>query len=607
VEVALDEPGLQLRLARESAIAVLDAHLTGKHRASRLSAADMHLRSGCFRNGWAVALEEDGKRFDIVLLVGDAFPFEPPELHFAGTDQFLLFPHVDAKGKLCLTNAAATFSPSRITETIEFLIAEARRLISDSLSGRNANDFIQEFHNYWRVLPYFSSDRSFWFLFEPSPPTRCVFYYAANGFTLFGDSDEQLEVWLKHSIGSLPKGFQPRTTVIIWLEMPLVPSRYPRRAQDVLLLARESTREADALLASVIPPDPVNLPVLLAFGTKAGPVVAGVTVPEPKTAKASNPKVQRNCRTDGYRAGHMHGNLLVNRYFCETKLFCHEVTGINAKSCLKRGGNGRGLNLLNKRVVIVGCGSLGADIAFMLAKSGVGALVLIDNEALTWGNVTRHILGGESVGQNKASALATFLMRQLPWMSVVTETSAVEDLVYKRPRVLQENDLIISTTGDWTGECILNSALRTFARFPPVLFGWTEAYGFAGHALAALPHGGCLACGTSEFGVFETRVTDWPEGQQPLVQATGCSDLYQPYGITDVAPTKALITELAIDVLTGHTTKAELRTFIGDMRRLTELGGQFGPRWRDKMISGGLDRRVFVTAWPANPNCPLCK
>lgn len=557
--------------------------------------------------GWEIILGVDGNRFELVLLAGNTFPFEPLQLYFSNSETFLRFPHVDEEGKLCLTNAVATFSPNKVIETADYLIEHTRGLITDSLAGRNEDDFVQEFQNYWRRLPAFSN-KNFWSLLQAVPPTRCLHYYSAKSFTLFGDSDDEIEAWLKnYNDGNLPKDFNTKTTVVIWLHKPLVPKRYPKIAQDILLLARESVKDADALLETVIPHEPGALPVLLGFETKSGPVMAGATVLEPKMTKGPNLTQQRTYRNDGFRAGHVPSDVLIKRYFGGAKLSYHEVMQVDAVWCLQRGSSGHDLDLQCKRVAIVGCGSLGADVAMMLAKSGVGGFVLIDKETVSWGNVARHLLGGESVGQYKAPALARLLTRQLPWITVSPESCTVEELVYERPKTLQECDLIISTTGDWTSDCILNSALRTFAKFPPVLFGWTEAYGLAGHALAVLQQGGCLACGTNEFGVFEWRITDWPERQQPLVQATGCSDFYQPYGVADVAPTKAIIAELALDVLRGRTTDAELRTWVGDTRRLHELGGQFGPIWCDKMIPGESIRRIFIQAWPVNPQCPLCK
>ncbi len=601
------EAGIQLRRARESSIGRLDEHMTSVHRAERLNDAAGSNRFGKFHAGWKAVLEVSGERFELAILVRDVFPFGPPDIYFNDPAAFLRFPHVDNKGKLCLTNAAATYSPNLVTETVDFLIEETRKLIGDSIAGRNEEDFVQEFQSYWNLLPGFSP-KKFWSLLKPSLPTRSVFYYAATGFTLFGESEEEIKLWLKHYCGgSLPKGCNIKSSILVWLNEPISPKRHPSTGHDILTLARNSAKDADALLAAAIPPESGSLPMILGFDSKAGPVLAGVELSEPKTANRSNPTKHQNSRNFGYRPGHVPGHILLPRYFGDGKLALTEVTRVDAAWCLHRGGSGYNPELFGKRVALVGCGSLGADVAVMLAKSGVGNLVLIDNDTLKWGNVARHVLGGNQTGTAKASALSSYLHQQMPWLQVSVESLGVEILVYERPKVLQECDLIISTTGDWTSDCVLNSANRTFARFPSIIFGWTEAYGIAGHALAVLRPGGCLACGMNEFGVFDSRISEWAEGQQPLLQAAGCNDLYQPYGVTDVAPIKAIIAELALDVLRGRAQESALWTWVGDTTRLNSHHGQLHGKWREQVVPGKSDRRTFLQPWPANPQCPLCK
>jgi molybdopterin/thiamine biosynthesis adenylyltransferase len=564
----LDEAGIQLQHARDLAIVELGQHLTKVHRAERLNNLADSPRFSKFHAVWKLSLPSGGEHLELLILVGDVFPFEPPQLRFSDASLFLRFPHVDDKGKLCLTNAAATFSPNQITETIDFLIDETRKLIADSIAGKNEDDFIQEFQNYWRCLPAFSP-KKFWSLLKPAQPTRGILYYPATGFTLYGESEEEIRVWLRnYNGGTLPKGFKVKPSILVWLKEPLSPRSYPRTARAILDLARNSTPNSEALLLSAIPRELGSLPMVLGFDSKNGPILAGVEAFEPKIQNRSNPTKRLNSRNIGYRPGHVPGDILLPRYFGEGKVTLSDIERVDPAWCLQRGGNGYTVELFRKRVAIVGCGSLGADIALMLAKSSIGRFVLVDSDSLSWGNVVRHVLGGDYAGQGKASALAQHLTKQMPWLETSDETASVETLIYERPRVLSDCDLIISTTGDWTCDCLLNGANRTSTRFPPVIFGWTEPYGIAGHALGVLPQGGCLACGMSEFGVFNSRVSEWSEGNQPLVQAAGCSDLYQPYGVADVAPIKSVIAELALDILSGRVRESTLRTWMGDVERL---------------------------------------
>ena len=174
------------------------------------------------------------------------------------------------------------------------------------------------------------------------------------------------------------------------------------------------------------------------------------------------------------------------------------------------------------------------------------------------------------------------------------------------PNALGGLDLIISTTGDWPSDCALNVAFREWSSFPPVLFGWSEAYGIAGHALLVNQNGGCLACGLTEHGTFEERVTDWQSSEKTLIRATGCGDFYQPYGVVDVAPTKAMISELALEYLSTRFNHSEWRTWVGDVARLVGLGGSVFGQWKEKLSAGDAGRKFFHQQWAQNPRCPLC-
>ncbi len=595
------------RHAREVAIAKLHDYLKREHRAERLGGSNGGARFGRFVAAWKLQVAVQGESFDLAVVVRSSFPFAPPEVHFMDRQCFLRFPHVDQFGKLCLTNAASTFSPRLVEESVGFLLSETSQLIARSLAGLDDSDFILEFRDYWRRLPTFQMERRFWSLLPTNGPTRLIRFYAAVGFTLFADSDEVLCSWLeRYGGGKRPKGFNPRTTMLLWLDQALHPRNYPKTACDIQVLARQSCANSDEFLAAAIPVESGRLPLILGFKTSSGPVLAGVEIPEPTAAKSGDVTKRRNCRNDGFRARRVPDPVMVQRYFGATPVSLAEVVRADAEWCLYRGGSGFSTELFAKKVAIVGCGSLGAELAAMLAKAGVGSFVLVDDEVLDWGNVSRHFLGGIYVGQSKATALASELSRQLPWLETKALVSSAEALLDESPEILRCCDLIISTTGDWTSECMLNAACRTLTRFPATIFGWTEAYGIAGHALATFGSGGCLACGTSEFGVFESRVSEWAEHHQTMLQSTGCGDLFQPYSATDIAPTKAIIAELALDVLRGTVRDSALRTWIGDTSRLTSLGGRLRECWAKRADVGELNKRMLASSWPRNPNCPLC-
>ena len=61
--------------------------------------------------------------------------------------------------------------------------------------------------------------------------------------------------------------------------------------------------------------------------------------------------------------------------------------------------------MADKRVVILGCGSVGSLVAIELAKAGVGSFLLCDADILEYHNLCRHQCGIEDVGDLKVNAL----------------------------------------------------------------------------------------------------------------------------------------------------------------------------------------------------------
>jgi len=61
--------------------------------------------------------------------------------------------------------------------------------------------------------------------------------------------------------------------------------------------------------------------------------------------------------------------------------------------------------LAERRVAIVGCGSLGSKLAAMLARSGVGKFVLVDDDIMLPENLVRHDLDWREMGTHKASGV----------------------------------------------------------------------------------------------------------------------------------------------------------------------------------------------------------
>jgi sulfur-carrier protein adenylyltransferase/sulfurtransferase len=147
--------------------------------------------------------------------------------------------------------------------------------------------------------------------------------------------------------------------------------------------------------------------------------------------------------------------------------------------------------LRERKVGIVGCGSLGSKVATMMARAGVGRFLLVDDDLLLPDNLVRHDLDWREVGTHKADSVARRI--QLVNPDAICEarkhrlggqesSGSVETLIKK----LSESDLIVDCTADPSVFNYLCAAVAVGAK--PLL--WAEVFGggFGGMIARSRPH-----------------------------------------------------------------------------------------------------------------------
>src|SRR5699024_7868808 len=68
----------------------------------------------------------------------------------------------------------------------------------------------------------------------------------------------------------------------------------------------------------------------------------------------------------------------------------------------------------NKKILLIGCGSIGSYMCNELVKAGIENIIVVDIDLLKAENIYRHFLGMEYVGQYKADALCRYFSKNIP-------------------------------------------------------------------------------------------------------------------------------------------------------------------------------------------------
>lgn len=138
-------------------------------------------------------------------------------------------------------------------------------------------------------------------------------------------------------------------------------------------------------------------------------------------------------------------------------VFCSRMS---PRFMLSRGGARESLK--TKTVAIVGCGSLGGYVSYMLAQSGIESATLVDPDIYTAENLYRHILPSYTLGESgsKVEKLKSYLLSEFPHISV--DEFPTSYTVWREKNTLDHIDCMIVATGNPSIERKICSDIRPF-------------------------------------------------------------------------------------------------------------------------------------------------
>jgi molybdopterin/thiamine biosynthesis adenylyltransferase len=215
--------------------------------------------------------------------------------------------------------------------------------------------------------------------------------------------------------------------------------------------------------------------------------------------------------------------------------------------------------LLNSRVLLVGCGALGASHAEMLSRAGVGKLRIVDRDFVEYTNLQRQTLFKESDAEQRMPKAAAAKQRIGEINSEIEVEAVVADVNNSNVESLIDGcDLIIDGTDNFQVRYLLNDAC--------VKLGKTWIYGAAvssyGTTMTIIPgETPCLRC------IFE----EMPDaGSSPTCDTAG---VIMPI----IASISAVQVAEAIKLLTGnhddlHGSLMQIDVWQNDRRKIKLAG-----------------------------------
>lgn len=555
-----------------------------------LSSSEIAERFGALSDSscaWILTTDDTALDRNVLVLITSVYA--PVVMALVDRPTRIMFPHCDDEGILCLLRPTENMPLPVGIEHIEYLLSKASQLFSESGSGTNRIDYLDEITDYWRL---FSSTKKRIVYISESIVNGTIYYASKrNGDILIGTSPDELRRWhenlYSHKLDTV------RESRCFRIEEPLYPEQYPQHASDLgrLLSARQFAHEIDSrqLLGW--------LPVMFTFKHGDRDILLGAVIESSHT--------NQSIHLNGHRSTSLGLDILVKSY---RKLSRVTVKRVDRFTLTSRTAGIRYRRFAHSNVVVVGCGSVGGIVATQLLQSGVGSITLIDHDHFDHQNTGRHVLHGKYIGVNKAEALKMQLGSMFPGSTIEFRPRSVQRVISTEYSILDNADLVISATGDWPSNYRMNLEL-VHQSHKAVLFGWTEAFAMAGHSFLSIPGCPCYCCVVNKHGCFDYNVFE--DDGSGIQREDGCATMFQTFTASSVAPIASMIVRHALDYLDivlddKQMQQSELRSWTDTKDFTMSEGGIYTKSYTDQYsapTTGGVQVRSFPNS---RRDCEIC-
>lgn len=231
---------------------------------------------------------------------------------------------------------------------------------------------------------------------------------------------------------------------------------------------------------------------------------------------------ERDCNRPIWESGQYPFVVCVNNYkprvfeVVNNKIIEREVNYIPSKDELYSRNKGiLEVNILeSKRVMIVGLGSFGSQIAIELAKAGVGSFSLFDFDRVELHNLARHTCTIKDLGRLKTDAIYDAIVGKNPYAHVEKFPINInEDLTLLNDEIAKA-DIVICATDNNRSRFNISEALVKQQKIG--IFGRAVTRAEGGDVFRYVPGGPCYCCliGAGWYDTAAEEITNEESARQ---------------------------------------------------------------------------------------------
>jgi hypothetical protein len=471
-------------------------------------------------------------------------------------------PHLLGGKYCCLFSNTSVLDPLNIKQLISSWLSKMEEIIVLWESGDYHKDYLTEFGVYWGgISTYLLSDNSDFKQLE---------VYSFNRNKLDGDEEleyviaedrEGAQQWAENRNATNAIEFRNDALFVKLTQAPFIHYDHPwppKRLKDFsswLLTSSNGDSVLEKVLSSLAILDKWSknkitfVDVIFHYET----IFFGVSFNLPVESRKA---LARNYAPKSKRGRGMKVREKLRKRIFEdsnSKVFPLNVIPASLDYILKRNSSNSLPLLANKKIALIGGGTIGGYLAHSLTQLGAGydngLITIFDNDVLKAGNLGRHILGISYVGEKKSESLKHYLKGQGFHSKVIARGKFSMGLDFS------EFDLILDATGDQAFSLNLSHKVSRFRGLGGRILlahSWISGFGHTAKSLLDNGISGCYGCqfDYSKKPVKSELYPSLSRGKSPNatdVFKRSCGENHLPFGSEASMLAASLVIQLLYD------------------------------------------------------------
>lgn len=497
------------------------------------------------------------------ILFRKLFPYVLPDV-FITDDRFRYLPHLSAHTrKLCLYEDGVIYDEENIEGIVRDVIRKTRKWIEYYSDRDNTNEYMSEIRDYWNIK--YDGEQEVddcWILLDEIPKSTCEMTGVAYPVKNMEKSDDiVMHVVARNEnhpvLSFVRKKHKTIDFPVLFLASLAIPQKPPYTMTGQNIIERTNS-ESDRKEIKRFLNCKHSACILFSLGLDF--TLGGVRIPLLKTKRS------------GFRSGALTPFDILTRFEGKYKPLDRLLAFVYSRDRIAERTAGEMMN--EKNFLVAGLGSIGSHLCHYLNGYNNAKFTLADTDFLSIDNMGRHLLGFESISQNKALAVGHYLQQYRPDRDVQAVKKKLQQL---NDEEINRASVIFVCTGDvMTERWVLHKMVAGEITQPTFMF-WLEPYGIAGIMLFVNPTdkerlNNLLKKAKDDFVDYSLIKREESDNREKLIRRdAGCNGSYALYSANDVVMFLSAMFPL-IDQLLEEPKESVCYRWVGNVHIANQKG-----------------------------------